>query len=138
MNTTVEAAPRPPIKMIEGEAEKLANLALGAEERLPQVAGLLLEEIERAELYAPEDLPPGVVTMMAEVEFVDEGNGTKHTLQLVYPNMADLAAGRISILTPVGAGLIGLQAGQSIVWPDRDGRERTLKILDVRQALPSA
>ena len=41
-------------------------------------------------------------------------------------------------MTPVGAGLIGLREGQSILWPDRDGRERELAIIRVRQAAPTA
>jgi regulator of nucleoside diphosphate kinase len=50
---------------------------------------------------------------------------------LVYPAEADIEAGRISILTPVGAGLIGLAEGASILWPDRDGHERRLRIIAV-------
>src|SRR3546814_8900207 len=52
--------------------------------------------------------------MSSQVEFIDEANGEARTIQLVYPHEADIAAGRVSILTPVGAGLIGLRQGQSI------------------------
>jgi regulator of nucleoside diphosphate kinase len=52
-------------------------------------------------------------------------------VKLVYPQDADIEAGRISILTPIGAGLIGLAQGDSIVWPDRDGQERILRIVRV-------
>jgi regulator of nucleoside diphosphate kinase len=54
-------------------------------------------------------------------------------VQLVYPAEADIEAGRISILTPIGAGLIGLREGQSILWPDREGRERRLTVVRVTQ-----
>jgi regulator of nucleoside diphosphate kinase len=117
--------------MIDVESDELSNLALGVEKRLPELAGMLLAEIERAELHSAADMPAGVVTMQSSVEFVDEGNGSRRTVQLVYPVDADISAGRISILTPVGAGLIGLGEGQSIVWPDRDGRERRLRIVKV-------
>jgi regulator of nucleoside diphosphate kinase len=33
----------------------------------------------------------------------------------------------------MGAGLIGLAAGQSIAWPDIEGHVRTLRILAVKQ-----
>ncbi len=125
---------RPPIHMIESEADTLTNLAIGAEERLPQVSELLLEEIGRARIYKAGQIPADVVTMHATVEFVDEASGTSRTVQLVYPRDADIAAGRISIMTPVGAGLIGLREGQSIRWPDREGQERTLSIVKVTQA----
>jgi regulator of nucleoside diphosphate kinase len=41
-------ASRPPIHLIDSEAERLGDLALAAEARLPEVAALLLREIERA------------------------------------------------------------------------------------------
>ncbi|HVJ00714.1 MAG TPA: nucleoside diphosphate kinase regulator [Sphingomonas sp.] len=131
MKPTTAATPRPPIDMIDTEAEKLANLALGAEDRSPDVSALLLDEIERATLHSAETIPPEVVTMGSRVEFVDEGSGREHSVELVYPHDADISAGRISILTPVGAGLIGMRAGESILWPGRDGHERRLVIVGV-------
>jgi regulator of nucleoside diphosphate kinase len=94
---------------------------------------MLIEEIGRATLLARKAIRPDVVTMNATVEFVDEAAGTGRTVQIVFPRDADIAAGRISILTPVGAGLIGLRKGQSIVWPDREGHQRRLTIVDVQQ-----
>src|SRR3546814_18742657 len=76
-------------------------------------------------------MPEGVVTMLSTVEFVDEGSGTRRPVQMVYPADADISSGKISILTPIGAGLIGLSEGQSILWPDRDGHERCLQIVRV-------
>lgn len=131
---TKTAAERPPIHMLEDEAEKLSNLAISIEERLPQVSQLLLSEIERARLHKPGRIGADVVTMNATVAFLDTSSGTERTVTLVYPPEADIDAGRISILTPVGAGLIGLKTGQSILWPDREGRKRTLEIRRVEQA----
>ena len=62
-----------------------------------------------------------------------QASGADRTVELVYPRDADISAGRMSILTPVGAGVIGLRTGQSILWPDRDGRERKLTIVKVQQ-----
>ena len=105
----------------------------------PQASNLLLDEIERAEVLPDDETPAGVVGMNATVEFLDEAHGARRTVQLVYPGEADIASGKISVLTPVGAGLIGLSRGQSILWPDRDGRQRVLKILRVsRQGAPAA
>ena len=129
-----DAAARPPIDMIDTEAEALARRALEIRERLPQVSEMRLGEIERATLHEAANIPPDVVTMNATVDFIDEANGTERTVRLVYPKGADISQGRISILTPVGAGLIGLRQGQSIVWPDRDGHERRLTIVRVAQA----
>ncbi len=133
MEKSAEAALRPPIRMIDAESERLAELALGAEARLPEVAGLLLAEIERARILPAADMPPDVVTMGAEVEFADARSGERRAVRLVWPAEADIEAGRISVLTPIGAGLIGLSPGQSIEWPDRDGNTRRLSVLGVRQ-----
>ena len=46
---------------------------------------------------------------------------------------ADIQANRVSVITPVGAGLIGMAAGQEIDWPCPDGRPRKLRILRVRR-----
>ncbi|MFD1104621.1 nucleoside diphosphate kinase regulator [Sphingobium olei] len=132
--TYSKARRRPPIHMIDIEADRLTDLALAAEEQNPPVSRLLLDEIERAKIHGASRIASDVVTMRSTVRFVDAATGREHSYELVYPNEADIAAGRISIMTPVGAGLIGLREGQSILWPDRDGRERELKIVSVRQA----
>jgi len=132
---TRSAAKRPPIHMIDTEADTLTDLALARQERAPEVSALLLEEINRAKIYPATKIPADVVTMHSRVEFVvDEANGAPRTVELVYPGDADIAAGRISIMTPVGAGLIGLREGQSILWPDRDGQQRRLSIVRVERA----
>ncbi len=132
---TTKASRRPPIHMIDTEADRLGALAMAAEERVPQVSELLLNEIGRAKLHTRDRVPDNVVTMHATVRFVDEASGKESTYKLVYPADADISAGRISILTPVGAGLIGMREGQSILWPDRDGHERELRIVEVSQAV---
>lgn len=129
ISTVVSDLPR--IHLTDGDADRLTNLAFGLERRQPDLAALLLKEVARAEIHAIEQLPRGVVTMLAHVEFIDESTGARHNVQLVYPPDADIEAGRISVLTHVGAGLIGLSEGQSILWPDREGRERRLRIVRV-------
>lgn len=138
MNASKMTAARPQIHMIDEEADKLSDLALGVEERLPQVSELLIRETSRAVLHDRAGIPPDVVTMGSIVEFEDGNTGSRRTVQLVYPPEADISAGRISILTPVGAGLIGVREGQSILWPDREGHERPLIIVSVRQQRDAA
>jgi regulator of nucleoside diphosphate kinase len=70
--------------------------------------------------------------MESEVEFRDDVTGQVRTITLVYPKDADMNAGRISVLTPVGAALIGLSAGQSIEWQTPTGGRRSLTVLSVR------
>lgn len=122
---------RPAIHLTTAECDALFNLALGAQRLHPQAAEMLMAELDRAELHEPSELPDQTVVMNSRIDFVDEGSGTRRTVQLVYPHEADIAAGRVSILTPVGAGLIGMTAGCAITWPDRDGHDRILRIVGV-------
>jgi regulator of nucleoside diphosphate kinase len=131
---TVQAGhARPPIHLLAAESDMVATLALQAEHRQPVVAAMLLEEIERAELHEPETLPDTAVTLGSQVDFVDERTSPVRGVELVLPATANIAEGRISILTPMGAALYGLTAGQAIDWPDLDGHERRIRILRVRQ-----
>jgi regulator of nucleoside diphosphate kinase len=75
-------------------------------------------------------MPADVVRIGSIIEFeVDDGRRLK--VQLVLPENADINAGRISVLTPVGAALIGLSSGQAMEWLGHDGRERLLTVLAV-------
>jgi regulator of nucleoside diphosphate kinase len=136
MATVRADSARPPIHLLASESDMVATLALQTEHRQPVVAAMLLEEIERAELHEPETLPDNAVTIGSEVDFVDERTSRLRTVELVFPATANIALGRISILTPMGAALYGLTAGQTIDWPDLDGHERRIKILRVRQPWP--
>ncbi len=134
MTIDTDMCTRPRIRLIDDEADIITQLALQAEPRMPDVAALLLEEVDRAEIHGVETLPADVVSLGADVEFLDEGSGQRRRVVLVLPAHADIEAGRISILTPVGAGLIGLAEGQAIDWPDATGRSRRLRILSVCRA----
>ncbi|OJY70127.1 MAG: transcription elongation factor GreAB [Sphingobium sp. 66-54] len=131
--TSSKSSRRPPVHMIDSEADALTSLALGIEDRLPEVSERLLDEISRANIHTAERIPADVVTMRSTVSFTDEASGAERSVQLVYPKDADISAGKISILTLIGAGLIGLREAQSIVWPDRSGHERVLRITRVTQ-----
>ena len=133
MATVRAGCARPHIHLLASESDMVATLALQAEHRQPVVAAMLLEEIERAELHEPGTLPDTAVTIGSEVDFIDERTHQLRTVELVLPALANIAEGRISILTPMGAALYGLSAGASIDWPDLDGHERRIRILRVRQ-----
>jgi regulator of nucleoside diphosphate kinase len=116
----------PPISIPEEDKIRLRNLAYSAVEHLPDVAEDLLQEIERAE----SRLDPNVVRMGSTVEFETDA-GMRHKIKLVFPAEADISAGRISVLTPIGTALLGLIRGQQMTFSDREGRKRQLRILAV-------
>ena len=71
------------------------------------------------------------VAMNSVVRFRDESNGAVRQVELVYPPDANIEAGRISVLTPIGAALIGVGVGQSIPCPTQTGQSRALTVLGV-------
>ena len=110
--------------------DRLLAVAEGTAKREPDVANFLLHELGRASTNAqgPEE---DFVRMQSHVRFRDNSTGRIRDIQLVYPEEANPSVGRISILTPVGAALIGLSRGQSIRWNDRSGKRKSVTVLDV-------
>lgn len=124
---------RPTITLGDADRAKLMALATAALSRLPEQAEFLLDELERAHVVGDDAVPERFVRMGSTVTFrLDAGPVRRATL--VFPEDADFAAGRISVLTPVGTALIGLSTGQSITWTHRDGTPRSVTVLAVETA----
>jgi len=134
MPSKATAPSRPPIVLSETDADRLFLLAEQMESAAPRDRSGLLGELERAQVRPDHRVAATVVGMNSTVDFVDEAHGAARTVRLVYPAEADIAAGKVSVLTPVGAALIGLREGQSIRWPDRGGNLRALRVLKVSRA----
>jgi regulator of nucleoside diphosphate kinase len=104
--------------------------------QMDRVRTFLLNELTRASIV--EDSPPTVVAMHSTVEFCDDDSGRHLIVTLVYPHeIADREAA-ISVLTPVGAALLGLSEGQSIGYETPDGRMKTLTVLRILGCLPKS
>ncbi|MEP9351295.1 nucleoside diphosphate kinase regulator [Xanthobacter sp. KR7-225] len=129
MTRTTGSGRRPALVLGREDHERLTGLASAALDRFPDVAEELLGELERARLVAASRLPSSAVRMGSRVTYA--AAGVARTVTLVYPRDADIAAGRISVLTPIGTALIGLSQGQSIAWTARDGRRQTLTVVSV-------
>ena len=76
-------------------------------------------------------MPGDVVTLGSEVTFRQDER--TQTVQIVAPEEADIERRRISVLTPVGAALLGLAVGQKISWEMPDKRGSVLEVVAVRQ-----
>jgi regulator of nucleoside diphosphate kinase len=87
----------------------------------------LAEELDEAEVVEPERVPPDVVTMRSRVSVRDMVSGELSTYTLCYPVEADLDAGRLSVLAPIGTALLGYREGDVVEWPVPGG-VRVLKI----------
>ncbi|MCP8885003.1 nucleoside diphosphate kinase regulator [Devosia sp. XJ19-1] len=120
----------PPLTLGKNDHAKLTALAEAGLDRNANLAEILLTELDRAKVVDDAKLPEGVVRMGARVTY-QTNSGQEQTVTLVYPVDADIAEGRISVMTPIGAALIGLKAGQSITWHDRADKRHKLTIVKV-------
>jgi regulator of nucleoside diphosphate kinase len=110
---------------------RLLALAQRARAQVPELADRLLEEIDRADVRASSEMPADAVTLGSEVTF-HQGDKTR-TVRVVAPEEADIERRYVSVLSPVGAALLGLTVGQKISWQMPDGRLAVLEVVAVRQ-----
>lgn len=122
----------PKIVIGRDDFEILGNLADVAAPDQKAAAELLQRELQRARIVASEKLDAGIVRIGAFVRY-RLGTGQERTVQVVLPYQADIAQNRISVLTPVGAALIGLSHGQAIRFTTTDGRGQMLQVMQVSQ-----
>ena len=96
-------------------------------------AGLeTLEEIlDLARVVHPEKVPENVVTMNSRVLFEDVRTRDKGTVTIVYPADVDSSKSKISVLSPVGAALIGESEGKEVELPLPHGQTRRIRIMNV-------
>lgn len=121
------------IAVSEQDAKKLRELIFQARAYGSSEQGCLAgleRELDRAVVVDPENIPPGTVTMNSKVRFRDLDSGDEFVFSLVYPDDADIDAGKLSILAPVGTGLLGCREGDVVVPPVPAGMRR-LRIEDV-------
>lgn len=125
-------APRPRIVISARDHARLLSVAENAARNASEIADYLSEELTRAEVVSDADCSTHFAQMGSYVTYRDDTSGKTRTVQLVYPADANIDQQRISILTPIGAALIGLRPAQSIAWPSPDGGFGSLTVLDVR------
>ena len=119
----------PSIRVTARDLARLDALLENPAYRQHPGAAALQRELDRADVL-PDDEADTTVGMHARVECVDEHDGTRRTLTLVFPHEADADTGRVSILAPVGSALLGLTIGQRIDWPS-NGRTLRLQVISV-------
>lgn len=91
----------------------------------------LRDELDRAEIVDPEEVPGNLVTMNSVVRFVDQESGQEWEITLVFPGRAEVESNRISVFAPIGTALLGLSVGDSIEWPLPNGRSRHLRVVGI-------
>lgn len=91
----------------------------------------LLEELARARIVAPQQVPSDVATMNSTLRFAIDSPDEEFCLTLAYPKDMGQVQNGISVLTPIGTALLGLSVGDTIAWPRRDGEMLNVRLLEV-------
>ena len=92
----------------------------------------LTEELERARIADPNEVPADVITIHTRIQVLDLVSGERRELTLVLPRESDASAGRISVLAPLGTALLGYRAGDEVEWQMPGGLRR----LRIERVLP--
>lgn len=91
-----------------------------------------IEDVLDASALVPSrEVAPDVVTMHSQVLLQDTHTGQRTTLTLCYPEQADPAVGRVSVLSPVGSALLGLRVGRMARWVGPSGDTKAVEIVEV-------
>lgn len=93
----------------------------------------LAEELGRATVVAPEDVPPDTITMNSTARVAVEGSRKHQTWTIVFPQHANMDEGRISVLAPLGTALLGYREGDTLEWNVPAGRRRYRVVKIVHQ-----
>ncbi len=120
-------AEQPSLYLTQDDLERLSRLLDAQGGRFAKLEG----ELARAAIVSREEIPRDVVTMNSRVVFENETTGERREVTLVYPGEADIDAGKISVLVPVGTALLGMQVGQSIDWQLPSGEQHRYRVIEV-------
>ncbi|MFG0260876.1 MAG: nucleoside diphosphate kinase regulator [Novipirellula sp. JB048] len=73
-------------------------------------------ELDAAQIVDSQEVPPDVVTMESVVKLRDLESQETDTYSLVYPEEANMATGKLSILAPIGTAILGCRTGDTVRW----------------------
>ena len=91
---------------------------------------LLEEELRRAVIVEPKEIPGDVITMNSRAELIDLDTRETVTFTLVFPRDSNVEEEKISVLAPIGAGMLGYRIGDEFEWRVPDG-VRHMKVTNV-------
>ncbi|WP_442894482.1 GreA/GreB family elongation factor [Bradyrhizobium sp. AZCC 1588] len=125
----------PPVTISETDQERLVAVATSAlaDRRVSPAASNLLREVHRATIVPDDQLPTNVVAVHSCVDVHDNLTGTNSQIVLVFPGEIHTTPDAVSVLTPLGAALIGLSEGASVDWCTASGDRSSKTVLRCRQ-----
>ncbi|MFN3658688.1 MAG: GreA/GreB family elongation factor [Pseudolabrys sp.] len=126
----------PPVSIPVSDRTRLESVVREAVADRHPVAGFLASELLRAEVFAAHELPADTVTLNGWVTYRTDGCWLPESRLLVCPNDYRSAAIHLSVLSPLGAALIGLRVGSRISYRSIAGALHTVVVegLDAPQS----
>lgn len=131
MNTTDDhPIALPPVMLSEADRDRLYAIAISAltDSRMASAASNVLREISRAKIVPDDQLPKNVVAVNSHVDVRDNVAGTTRRVVLVMPDETSIP-NAVSVLSPLGAALIGLSEGHSVDWCSASGELSSVTVL---------
>jgi len=121
----------PPVIISETDREDLYAVATSAltNSRMAPVASNVLREIYRATIVPNDQLPTNVVAVNSCVDVRDNVAGANRRIVLVLPGETSTKPNAVSVLSPLGAALIGLSEGSSVEWCTASGDRSSITVL---------
>jgi regulator of nucleoside diphosphate kinase len=110
--------------------EKMLSEAQATDYRKSEYLKKLQLEMERAKVVQPKEMPGNVITLNSRVCLVDVETNEEEICTLVFPEDADLSAGKISVLAPIGTAMLGYEVGDIFVWDVPEGK-RSLRVKEI-------
>ena len=108
-----------PIHITSQDKQRLEDLLAEVAVSHPRKRGdlnALLEELKRAVIVDPREIPSDLITMNSRADLLDLESGETLTFTLVFPADANVEEGKISVLAPIGAAMLGYRVEDEFKW----------------------
>ena len=119
---------KPNIIISAQDLHRLETMLEHQQGKLTETMEHLEDELARAEVVEPDQVPANVVSMNAKVLITIAPSMEATEITLVYPHDFRGEKGQVNVIAPIGAAILGLAEGQEIEWPQPDGHVMMVKI----------
>lgn len=126
----MEPTPSPERTLTQTDHARLTRL-IAKSGQPPPAAEAMQDVLDCSDVVPSPAVPPTVVTMYTQALLEDPRDGSEYALTLCYPADADPAAGQVSVLSPIGAAMLGLRVGEVASWRAPTGEARSARIRSI-------
>lgn len=131
MSKTQPKSARKPRILITAQDLEVLETMVGRSATRSAAINLLEEELGRAVIVNEDFSARPFCRIGSRVTYEDMTSGQIRDIQIVMPGEADIDKQKVSVLSLVGASLLGLVADAEFSWTDDNGRPHKLKMIHV-------